>query len=292
MNLKNLIPLTIKKPVRQFVNYAHYQFNSRTGRLENVLDDHITSAPSPQNALDIFKGEWASLLPEPYAGLKAGIHPLFEDPRIVWSAEEAGGFQSKTFLDLGPLEGGHPYMFERAGAESVVSIESNARAYQKCLITKELFGLKRVRYLYGDFMEYLRSNREKFDIVNASGVLYHQRNPIELLARVAEAANCILIWTHYYDHAVVSKDRPLFARFSPGKPSEYAGFRHTLYRSEYGRALHRPGFCGGNSAFANWLAREDIIGCLKQFGLGDVRIGFEKPLHPHGPSFCLVAMRR
>jgi SAM-dependent methyltransferase len=79
-------------------------------------------------------------------------------------------------LELGPLEGGHSFMFERLGAREVIAIEANPRAYLKCLIIKELLDLRRVRFLCGDFLEYLRADGTDFDLVFASGVLYHMRN--------------------------------------------------------------------------------------------------------------------
>ncbi|HEY9709972.1 MAG TPA: hypothetical protein V6D48_17330, partial [Oculatellaceae cyanobacterium] len=127
----------------------------------NILDKYVTSVPSPQNAFDIFKGEWSSKLPEPFAALQAGSAPLFEDPRIDWCNAQFGGFEGKTVLELGPLEAGHTYMIERLGAGEIVSIEANTRAYLKCLIVKELLELKHTRFLCGDFVEYLRTNPKK-----------------------------------------------------------------------------------------------------------------------------------
>ena len=48
----------------------------------DILDSYITSAPSKQNALDIFKGEWASELPNKFGNLEAGQIRLFNDIRI------------------------------------------------------------------------------------------------------------------------------------------------------------------------------------------------------------------
>ncbi len=257
----------------------------------NLLDIYSTSEPHPQNALDIFKGEWVSRLPKPYASLEAGTATLFEDERIKWAETELGGFKDKSILDLGPLEGGHPYMFEQAGAREIVSIEANTRAFLKCLITKEMLGLKRVSYQCGDFMEYFRKNKRRFDIVNASGVLYHQRNPAELLALVSRAADSVIIWTHYYDQKIISGHPSYHSRFSAGDMQEYDGFKYQPYRQEYGVDVHVPQFCGGNAPYSHWMTREDIIRCLNYFGLDDIRISFEHPPHTNGPSFNLAAMR-
>src|SRR5258706_6101275 len=104
-----------------------------SGHVSSRLEGYAKSAPDPQNALDIFEGEWVSRLPAPYASLRAGDGALFEDARIAWAGSELGGFEGKTVLDLGPLEGGHPYMFEKGGAREVLSIEGNGRCYLKCL---------------------------------------------------------------------------------------------------------------------------------------------------------------
>jgi predicted RNA methylase len=126
----------------------------------DILDQYISSAPSPQNALDIFKDEWSSKLPAYLYELESGSVPLFSDARIEWVVNQLGSFEHKTVLELGPLEGGHTYMLERFGAASITSIEANTRAYLKCLIVKEVLGLNRVKFLCGDFIEFLRNNQE------------------------------------------------------------------------------------------------------------------------------------
>lgn len=260
-------------------------------RLPNLLDSYVTSEPHPQHALDIFRGEWVSRLPEPHDTLEAGTVALFEDARITWAEAEFGGFQGKSILDLGPLEGGHPYMFERAGAKEIVSIEGNTRAFLKCLITKELLGLKRVSYQCGDFIGYLRKNKQRFDIVNVSGVLYHQRNPVELLALAARAADGVILSTHYYDHRIISANPSLRPKFLAPEPQEFDGFEYRPYRQAYREAVHIPSYCGGNAPYSHWMTRDDILRGLNHFGLVDVRIFSEDPLHVNGPSFTLVAMR-
>jgi hypothetical protein len=182
-----------------------------------VLDHYVTCAPNPQNALDLFKGEWASKLPAPLAHLDAGENVLFEDPRIPWAAEKLGGVNGKDVLELGPLEAGHTYMLEQLGAASILSVESNTRAFLKCLVIKELLGLEKAHFICGDFVEYLRSGNERFDVVIASGVLYHMKNPAELIALLSQATDKIFIWTHYYDRDLVSSN-PLIPESKFGKP--------------------------------------------------------------------------
>ena len=170
-----------------------------TKKPASILDRYLNTLPTPQNAVDIFGGEWASQFPESVAAVHAGTIPLFDDARVHWWKEMVGGFDGQTVLELGPLEGGHSYMLERYGAQSVLAIEANTRAYLRCLITKEILELKRVRFVCGDFMEYMRQEKTQFDLGVASGVLYHMSNPIEMLGLLTRLTRKhIFLWTHYY----------------------------------------------------------------------------------------------
>lgn len=260
----------------------------------SVLDLYVASAPSPQNALDIFKGEWSSALSEPFSHLSAGSSQLFDDARIHWLAGEIGGFTNKSVLELGPLEGGHTCMAEKLGASSIVAIESNTRAFLKSLIIKELYELKRARFLCGDFIEFLRQDEApSFQVCLASGVLYHMQNPVELIALLTRRClEHLFLWTHYYDPAVIAATPSLSPKFNSATQSEYAGFQHTLYRQEYQAALAWSGFCGGSAPISAWMTRDDIFRCLEYFGFEVQGINFDQPDHQNGPSLALIAKRR
>jgi hypothetical protein len=255
------------------------------------LDRYVTTAPSAQNALDILQGEWISCFPAPHASLQAGKMGLFQDYRICWGVEQLGGVEGKKVLELGPLEAGHSYMLEQMGAAEVVAVEANTRAYLKCLIVKEVMGLKRTRFLCGDFMEYLRDDPPRFDVALASGVLYHMRKPVHLLGLLAGKCDRLFMWTHYYDPSVLQRPH-LAPKFTGSLASEQSGFRHTLYRYEYQMGTDHKRFCGGTAEFSHWLSRSDILSCLEHFGFGDVHINFEEPDHPHGPAFVVTAVRK
>ena len=217
----------------------------------SILDAYVRSAPSAQNAVDIFKGEWASQFPAALSDpVLAGGIPLFEDIRITSAIEQLGGVEGMRVLELGPLEGAHSYMLELYGAASVIAIESNTRAYLKCLISKEILNLQRVKFLCGDFLEYLKASAERFDLILANGVLYHMRNPVELLFLLAKHTDRVNIWTHYYDDRIKS-DIHLRHKFPSSATAEVEGFRHSLYRQEYQVSLEQAGFCGGNEGYSN-----------------------------------------
>lgn len=256
-----------------------------------ATSDYAVEPPNPQQTLDLFAGEWASKLPGELGALRAGGVPAFEDPRIEWGLAQLGGVAGQRVLELGPLEGGHAYMMERAGAREVVSIEANPRCYLRCLVVKELLGLERVRFLYGDFLPYLRADQSRFDLCVTSGVLYHLRNPLDVLELVAQRTDRVIVWTHYYDAELIARDPVLASRFPAAITSYTHGIRYTQHRFEYGDVLSAATYCGGGAGFSYWLEREDLLAALPRFGLTDVTVAFEDKDHPNGPCLALTARR-
>lgn len=270
----------------------HIEILTETKGQSGILHKYFSSKPSIQNALDIFENEWSSKLPEELGNLHAGTTPLFEDEKVIWAISELGGIRNKNILELGPLEGGHTYILEKNGAGSILSIEANSRAYLKCLITKEILGLKRSQFLCGNFIEYLRTTNEQFNICFATGVLYHQINPVELIYLISKISDHVYMWTHYYDYELISRNKNnILEKFPSSSINEYQGFEHTLYRYEYQTALNWQGFSGGTMEYSNWLSRNDILTCLKTFGFEKIKINFEEPDHQNGPCFSLVCSK-
>jgi hypothetical protein len=257
------------------------------------LAEYLSSSPSPQNAVDIFRGEWTCSLPPPLDAVTAGASDLFHDARIEWFMKGIGGVAGKSALELGPLEGAHTYILERAGARPIVAVEANTRAYLKCLIVKELLGLREARFLAGNFLEYLRATEEPFQICLACGVLYHMEDPAELIALLAHrCSEHVFIWTHYYDASIIHADPRIGPRFSGSRAHDRGGFAHTLYQQRYEETLNWAGFCGGAAPSSNWMTRADLMRCLDYFGFDVTAISFDQPDHPNGPALALTAAKR
>ena len=252
-------------------------------------------APSDQNALDLFAGEWSSQPPSTRPELKAGSTPLFDDPRISWAHHHLiamgleNGFAGRDVLELGPLEGAHSYLIDRLGAKSVTAVEANARAYLKCLIAKETFGMPHTRFLLGDCLEFLRTNDRHFDVGVACGILYHLTNPVELLELLARRCDAIFLWTVFYDPEFVAKNPVPGAKFSDAVPMEHGGFKHTVHRFNSGPSLDWKGFCGGGDVFSYWMEKTEILGALQHFGFTSFRT--EEHPNVHG-SALMVAARK
>lgn len=282
---------TIKKPLRMVKRRLMTQrHDAGTQPATSIIDVYSQNCPTNQEAINIFRGEWSSLFPAEM-NLHAGTVPLFQDERIQLGLRELGGVAGQSVLELGPLEGGHSYQLEKGGARSVLSIEANTRAYLKCLIAKELLGMQRVRFLCGDFMEYLRASPPRFDFVLCSGVLYHQKQPVELIHRLSQITDRLLVWTHYYDEAIIRSSPALSPKFPSSERVEYAGYAHTLHRQEYQLSLAHPGFCGAGAEHSNWMERGELLQAFHHVGFKNVKVLQEDPHFVNGPCLMMAVTR-
>ncbi len=258
----------------------------------NILDQYVLRDPSGQNALDLFDGEWSSKMPTSSQFItRPGTVALFEDARIVWAEDKLGKFEDKDILELGPLEGGHTYMMHERGARSIMSIEANSRAFLKCLCIKQLFALSRANFLLGDFMAFLRKRIRKFDVLVASGVLYHMQAPMDFLELICTASDRLFIWTHYYDERHVATNKAIAKKFGRSHVGDHKGFAYVAAQQSYQAALDWAGFCGGPETNSTWLSRGSILGFLEARGF-QVSVNFEQIDHPNGPAFAICAIRQ
>ena len=256
-----------------------------------ILDQYIRTMPSPQNALDLFKGEWWSSFPAGDVPLQAGTTPLFDDGRIRFAVETFGGVRDLSILELGPLEGGHTYMLEKAGAREIIAVEANARAYLKCLIAKEVLGLEASHFVLGDFEEYLRNPPKRFDAAIACGVIYHLRNPVELILNLAKVTDRVYVWTQYYIAERLAAIPHMKHRFRRSEAAEVGGFRHTLNRYEYGDFLDTTRFAGGSDDYSSWLSKDDLLGAFRHAGFTEITVGEDDLNHANGPCVSFVARK-
>jgi hypothetical protein len=252
------------------------------------LSLHATQEPTSQATVDIFKDEWWSQLPD---GLRSGSAGLFGDPRVAWANNQLD-ISGKSVLELGPLEGGHTFTLHSLGADTITAIEGNSRAYLKCLVVKELFSLRSVNFLYGDFCKYLETSKTDFDLIFASGVLYHMNDPLKLLSLIAQHSNKLYLWTHYYDNALLQNvyGDQFISRFGPTVNIECMGYHceaHTYYYPP--ETLESQTFCGGNAPTSLWLTRHDILSFLDHVGFNKIAIDHETPTHQYGPAFSIAA---
>jgi len=87
-------------------------------------------------------------------------------------------------LELGSLEGHLSVTFDKHFRQ-LTCIEGRPYHYLKALVAKELLGLK-AKILCGNFINFLRETDERWDVIIATGVLYHMHNPIELIKLMSQ----------------------------------------------------------------------------------------------------------
>jgi hypothetical protein len=254
---------------------------------------YATKAPSVQQTLDLFRNKWASRMPAKLGQVEAGDAALFEDPRVEWAVTNLSGIgfpiAASAVLELGPLEGGHTYGLIRAGAKSVTAVEAHPEAFLKCLVLKELVGMERVNFLYGDAIEFMRSIGHTYDVGFASGFLYHMANPVEALELLCKRTRALFLWTVYWDGAFSQAHPDRRAGTAGTSQAEHAGFRHTLHRHDYGEGLNYGSFWGGPESYSNWMEKDEIRGALAHFGFS--RQVVELEANPNGSALRLVATR-
>lgn len=256
---------------------------------------YCEDGPSNQTIADILHGQWYSQFPEQYH-VQAGQvrHFDFEvDPRVKWvNSILPGGIRGMSILELGPFEAYNTWQFEQLGAQRVVSIEANNINYLKCLLVKEITGLK-AKFLHGDFTKYLQSSDERFDIVWASGVLYHQTEPFEFLRLLGAFASKLYIMTHYYDAAIIEASEHLSGFMEPrnDKRFTYDGFTAPLHFRSY-RHVKGAVFAGGISDYSYWIEKQDLMNYLARAGFDQIRVHLDHPQNPNGPAISLFAEKQ
>jgi hypothetical protein len=264
-------------------------------KLNNIEPEYSKQAPSNQTIIDIFKGSWYSSLPSEYNTVEEpGQTRSFDfaiDGRPKWVADNIqSGLYGLSILELGPFEGYNSYQLERLGAKEVVAVESNNINFIKCLMVKEITGIK-AKYLYGDLVEYLDSCGRRFDIVYASGVLYHMEEPLRMLSLVADLTNTVYLWTQYYDENLI-KDSHISSFFTGGKKMRVSanGYECDIHLRHYNQ-IKDSLFSGGIQPYSYWMKKHDIIGYLRHVGFKNITIQLDQPDYFNGPVISFMAQR-
>ena len=259
-----------------------------TGDSTPIRTGFVTDKASAQNALNVFSSGWSSSMPTA-SGLVGGDAFHFDDVRVPWAASALGGIAGKSILELGPFEGYNTFQFEQLGAGSVISIENSVTNFLKCLVIKNLFGI-RSTFMLGDFIQYLEENKQNFDIIWASGVLYHMAEPIRFLEAMSKRSDSLFIWTHYFD-----KTKPSGMEFFCPEKNEIKEFKGRPITLHY-RSYNLPGqnehsYSGGKDVYSFWLEKDDLEFVLKTLGYSRIQMAADHPNNISGPACYFLAHR-
>ena len=253
------------------------------------FDRYIATTPSSQNAVDTVAG-WNTAF-APHYNVTAGALAAYNDPRILWAMECFGSLDGRRVLELGPLEGGHTGMLDAAGAQ-VDAIEANQLAFLRCLITKEILGLKHAKFWLGDFVKALEEWDRTYDLIIASGVLYHQTDPLHLVELVAKRTNAAYFWTHVVTEEAMPPSDPRRLVIDPVvEVHDFHGVKVRAYRRTYANAEESVAFCGGMTDEHRWLHRDDLLAALKVVGFNDIKLAHDEPDHRFGPALSIFARK-
>jgi hypothetical protein len=289
LDLQNFIARFLGKTADTLMGISHRLARNAVSP-DAVLDEYVVGMPCAQNAIGILPG-WNHALP-PELGVTGGGGPFYADPRIAWAIEQAGGIAGKRVLELGPLEASHTYMLEQGKPAVLCAIEANKLAFLRCLVVKEVFDLKIARFLLGDFTDWLDESPERYDLIVASGVLYHMQKPLRLLELMAARTDAFYLWTHYVSQEAMPEGDPRRGGFVGDiEIHECRGLPVRLYNRSYRGSWKKKSFCGGAHDLHRWIEKDDLLALIRALGFSDVRIAHDDPAHVNGPSFSIFAQR-
>jgi SAM-dependent methyltransferase len=198
------------------------------------------------------------------------------DPRF-------GGFKERidvkglTVLELGPFEARNTFLLHSWGAKKVIAVEGRTENFLKCLIIKNALTLDGCEFLCGDVNATLDVLTCHFDVCVAVGILYHVRDPVSLLYRIARLCDRLFVWTHFAD-----------ATYPHGPDAALRrGLR--VYRGKYFYEDTSSGV-GSLEEKVFWLFEDDLLEAIRDAGFKRTEV-IHKERHEHGPLLSLWAQK-
>jgi len=135
---------------------------------------------------------------------------------------------------------------------------------------------------------------QNYDLIMASGILYHLKQPVDFIYKISPATKRLFIWTHCFEPDLSLWNTSLQTLLREGKwdyknitTKNIGGHQYRLVKQSYGVAIDWNGFCGGTDTFSHWIYKQDLLNLLKWNGFGKIEVAFDAVDHPNGPSFCL-----
>lgn len=199
---------------------------------------------------------------------------VIPDARVV-EMDKAFGLKGKNVLEVGCFEGVHTIALATFGAE-VTAVDSRIENVVKTIVRCNLFGHKPTCFVcdiekHEDVMQL-----PKVDYVHHVGVLYHLKDPVKHLQRLAAITGSgFLLDTHYATPEMVNN-----AYRQNGRE----------YRYYHYREKGRDEVFSGMYDHAKWLLLDDLKALLASLGFGKF-VMLKDEQQRNGPRFTALVSR-
>lgn len=239
-------------------------------------------------------GNWWSDLPTVDLGVGKNLFLSNEVVRLC--NEQLGSVHDFSTLEVGPRDGYHTYALEKAGA-NVIAIEQNFENYLRCIQVKNQYDM-RAKFLYGNVADLIENLDRKFDLTFLSGVVYHFKDPVDLVKKLLRKSNRAFVWTHYFDEELIKnnisinrKGSRLRDLFSGVTEIQYDGKTYRYHKLSYQEEDFRDGsFSGGVDHYASWLEKDQLLSIFVDEGFDIFHL--KTMDHSGGPAIQFSAKRR
>jgi len=233
----------------------------------------VPAQPSPHGWWDLlpFTAHRIALAPG-FETTVAGVPPV-DDIRTQLVLDACGGsLDGRTIVDLGCLEGGFTLAFAQRGAARALGIEARELSVERCELAKALLGVdvEGAQFVVADIKDEL-VRHEPFDVVFATGILYHVADPAGFLRTMRSACRHVaLVDTHVARIEEATHDcSPIVSRDSHG--STYRGRMFPEYPPDVSDdAKEAMAWAAYSDADAFWPLEDDLVQMMHDAGFARV----------------------
>lgn len=129
-----------------------------------------------------------------------------------------------------------------------------------------MFNIK-ATFLLGDFVTYLNSDI-RYDLIFASGVLYHMVDPGEFLVTCARCCEHLFIWTMIITPEIWSHEyESLWIERDESSERTILGLTVTYYKHYYEQAIvDSAKYAGAIAPYSHWMTYGDIEKIINAVG--------------------------
>lgn len=200
----------------------------------------------------------------------SGVDAL-DDVRLDLVVEACGGsMEGRSIVDLGCLEGGFTLAFAALGAGHAVGIEARDVSVQRCELARDLLGLSNAEFVLGVIEEEL-SARPPFDVVFATGILYHVSDPAAVLVSMREACSEVALIDTHVAHPTEPSHRcsEIVTHSSGGH--EYRGRMFPEYAADGSDGdIEDLLWAAWGDTDAFWPLEDDLVAMIRDAGFSEV----------------------